>query len=323
MSSDHHENEDDKRTAARKVIDDWSHEQERKKNLGITIREAIRLHNEDVTVRGVIVAVSELIKMIKDRILICKNDTFNNRLEIETYDQPIFTDVRKKYRNVCPACNSSESTIQYSYINAVAVKIQDDEPDGELEQLNCLLFGSDTLNVHPGEAVRVKGHIEVERRKDRLHPVLHAQSINYERRKEPELTSKTIESFKRFAKMPNVIDRLVSMFAMKVIEQRIQKLGILRSVVGAPERTTRGRIHTLLIGPPGVAKSMLAREAVEMISNSRYVTAQNASGKGVTAIIDKENDTTLLRLGAVAQARGAVCGTNEIGRMDYEDQGFC
>lgn len=58
------------------------------------------------------------------------------------------------------------------------------------------------------------------------------------------------------------------------------------------------------------------------ISNSRYVTAQNASGKGITAIIDKENDTTTLRLGAAPQARGTVCCINEIGRMDYEDQGF-
>lgn len=68
---------------------------------------------------------------------------------------------------------------------------------------------------------------------------------------------------------------------------------------------------------------MLTREAVQIWeSNSRYVTAQHASGKGITAIIDKENDTTMLRLGAVAQARGAVCGINEIGSMDYEDQGF-
>jgi DNA replicative helicase MCM subunit Mcm2 (Cdc46/Mcm family) len=67
---------------------------------------------------------------------------------------------------------------------------------------------------------------------------------------------------------------------------------------------------------------MLTREAVELISNSRYVTAQNASGKGITAIIDKEKDTTILRLGAVHQARDTVCCINEIGRMDYEDQGF-
>jgi DNA replicative helicase MCM subunit Mcm2 (Cdc46/Mcm family) len=84
----------------------------------------------------------------------------------------------------------------------------------------------------------------------------------------------------------------------------------------------RGTIHTLLIGPPGVAKSKLARAAVELVSNSRFVTAQNASGKGTTAVIDKENDNTILRIGAAPQARDAICAINEIGRMDFQDQLF-
>jgi replicative DNA helicase Mcm len=314
---------DEKKQKARKVIEEWSKEQERKKNIGISVSEAIRLHNEDVSVRGVIVSISGLFKMIKQRTSICRNDSCN-KLQVKIYEQPRFTDYQKKYGNVCPACTSSESPkILYDYINAVAVKIQDDEPYTELEQLDCLLFGRDILNIRPGEIVQVKGHIEVEKRKDRLHPVIHTQSIKYKRREEPVITSKNIESFIKFAKMPNVIDRLVSMFAPNVIGHKVQKLGILRSVVGAPETSNlRGRINTLLIGPPGVAKSMLTREAVELVPNSRYVTAQNASGKGVTAIIDKENDTTVLRLGAVPQARGAVCAINEIGRMDYVNQAF-
>jgi hypothetical protein len=39
---------------------------------------------------------------------------------------------------------------------------------------------------------------------------------------------------------------------------------------------------------------MLAREATKLIPNSRYITAQNASGKSLTAIIDKENDNNFL-----------------------------
>ena len=62
--------------------------------------------------------------------------------------------------------------------------------------------------------------------------------------------------------------------------------------------------------------------AVDLVSNSRFVTAQNASGKGITAVIDKENDNTILRIGAAPQARNAVCAINEIGRMDFQDQAF-
>lgn len=318
-SVDSRETEDEKREAARAVIKDWNHEQERKKSRGITVREAIRLHNEDIVILGIIVGVSELIKMIKGSSIICKNEGCNYRQAIKVYDFPRFGDVPKSQK--CAQCDE-DIPASYDYVNAIAIKLQDDEPDAELEQLGCLVFDKDTLYVRAGEKVRIQGHIDIQKHKGRMVPLLYATSVSYERSKEPEITSKDIEAFKWFAELPNLIDRLVSMFALDVVNLKAPKLGILRSIVGAPELTKRGRIHTLLIGPPGVAKSMLARKAVNTVRNSRYVTAQNASGKGITAIIDKENDTRLLRLGAVPQARGAICAINEIGRMDYEDQGF-
>jgi DNA replicative helicase MCM subunit Mcm2 (Cdc46/Mcm family) len=98
-----------------------------------------------------------------------------------------------------------------------------------------------------------------------LHPILYAQSVKYERKHEPEVTPRDIESFKRFAKMPNPIGRAVSMIAPKVIGHAAEKQGILRSLGGSPESNIRGRIHTLLIGPPCVANSMLTRKAVRGI----------------------------------------------------------
>lgn len=117
------------------------------------------------------------------------------------------------------------------------------------------------------------------RHKETLHPILYAQSIKYERKQEPEVTPRILNRSKVFAKMPNVIDRLVSMCAPKVIGDNAEKLGMLRSLVGSPEGNSRGRIYILFIGPPGVAKSMLIREAIKINSDSRYVTAQNVSGK--------------------------------------------
>ena len=270
-------------------------------------------------VLGIIVGVSELTKMIKGSSFICKNEGCNYRQEVKVYERPRFSDATKVNR--CPQCNE-DIPASYDYVNTISIKLQDDEPDAELEQLTCLVFDNDTLYVRAGEKVRIQGHIDIKKHKGKMLPLLYATSVTYERSKEPGITSKDIEAFKRFAGMPNLIDRLVSMFALDVINLKAPKLGLLRSMVGAPEVNRRGRIHTLMIGPPGVAKSMMAREAVDTVRNSRYVTAQNASGKGITAIIDKENDTRLLRLGAVPQARGAICAINEIGRMDYEDQGF-
>jgi hypothetical protein len=143
-----------------------------------TISEAIRLHNDNVNVRGVLVSVSELFKMIRGHTLIC---ACNTKMETETYERPRFVDGRTNHHSRCPSCNSVLD-INYDYVNAVKVKLQDDEPNGQLDQLNCLLFDADTMNIHPGETIEVKGHIRVEKRKDTLYPLLYAQSIRYERK---------------------------------------------------------------------------------------------------------------------------------------------
>ena len=67
-----------------------------------------------------------------------------------------------------------------------------------------------------------------------------------------------------------------------------KSLGLLRSLVGGitdhgNDNGRRGRINTLMVGDPGTAKSLLAREATKVFPNSRYVTAQNASGKSLIA----------------------------------------
>jgi DNA replicative helicase MCM subunit Mcm2 (Cdc46/Mcm family) len=121
------------------------------------------------------------------------------------------------------------------------------------------------------------------------------------------------------------IDRIVAMFAPNVIGHNDKKLGLLRSLIGGRsdhgnDNGRRGRINTLMVGDPGTAKSLLAREATKIFSNSRYVTAQNASGKSLIAIVDKENDSLFLRLGAIVLAKGAICAINEIGAMSLDDQ---
>ena len=123
------------------------------------------------------------------------------------------------------------------------------------------------------------------------------------------------------------IDRVVAMFAPNVIGHNDKKLGLLRSIVGArsdqgTDNGRPGRINTLLVGEPGTAKSTLAREASYLLPNSRYVTAQHASGKSLIAIVDKENDSLICRYGAVVLAKGAVCAINEIGAMNPTDQQF-
>lgn len=174
----------------------------------------------------------------------------------------------------------------------------------------------------------------------RLVNVLHSSKIKYKNKEKVVITAKDVETFYRHRQIceesyhielqaaarfndgaltehkivpMKYIDRVVAMFSPNVIGHSDAKLGILRSLVGGSnaghgdDNGRRGRINTLLVGDPGTAKSVLARESTKLIPNSRYVTAQNASGKSLVGIVDKENDGLFLRLGVAVLAKGAVC----------------
>jgi DNA replicative helicase MCM subunit Mcm2 (Cdc46/Mcm family) len=113
------------------------------------------------------------------------------------------------------------------------------------------------------------------------------------------------------------------MFAPQVIGHDDVKRGLLRSAVGGVEsENQRGRIHTLTAGPPGEAKTMLVKEIVKIVPNSKGISGTHASGKSLVGIIDSENDVKTHRLGPVPLAKGAVCFINEIGTLPYDQQNY-
>jgi DNA replicative helicase MCM subunit Mcm2 (Cdc46/Mcm family) len=178
----------------------------------------------------------------------------------------------------CPGCSKDIFNPTPEYMNAKA--IQDNESKAELERLDVILYEKDTESrrnhrVNAGEVVELTGDIYIQSQNNnnknkKLFCILHSISIKYEQREELILTQKDVEAFHKFAEFPDLIGRIVSMTAPNVIGEKDKKLGILWSAVGAHEQenSRRGRINTLFVGPPGTAKSMLAREATKLIPNS-------------------------------------------------------
>jgi replicative DNA helicase Mcm len=285
---------------------------------GIPVHDALRSKPGRCVVDGMITTMSSVYKMILKEVWICQD--CNTPTERDFSDSPSMS-VSKPEKCACK-CKNFEP--QHEYINALTVEIKDKVPKNELESLPVILFDKDTDNVMAGEIVTVTGHLDIvqDKRKGRMVSMLKATGIKYHQREEITLTDADIQAFKKFAAMPGLMDRLISMTAIPVIGHDAKKKGILRSAVGGPENSRRGRIHTLFVGDPGTAKTMLARESVKLVLNSRFVTSLNASGKSLTAIIDKESDNTTLRLGPVPLAKGSICAINEIGLMMPSDQNF-
>jgi DNA replicative helicase MCM subunit Mcm2 (Cdc46/Mcm family) len=197
-----------------------------------------------------------------------------------------------------------------------------------LDDLDARVFNDDTIGIQVGEVAKIIGEIKSRQdpRTKQYRSVLLVKSIQYEHRKKLDLTPADIKGIKKFVTFPNYEQRLVSMFAPNVIGHEDDRLALLISIIGAPEtldkegKINRGRIHCLLIGPPGLAKTKLGKEAKQLRINSRYASGKRTTGKSLTAMVVRENENEVLRLGPAAHARNATLFINEFDKLPQEDQ---
>jgi replicative DNA helicase Mcm len=305
-------------------------------------------------VRGMISSMRPVIKMISGvygECEKCKNEP-GYKPEYLRLDKPEFSE--PYVHMTCKNTESDKHEVQHSkkgeieydesgcmirkepwldtwaeYRNATIIELQDQEKFDDLERLQVILFDDDTRDVRAGEQVLVTGEIYFERfskMDSKINSRLYSHSITYEARREISLSSMDVAAIKRFVSKygDDTIDELVKLFAPKVVGFNNIKKGLLLCAASCcnDSKKVRVRMHSLLVGEPGQAKSTLAREITGIVPNSRFESAQNSSGKSLTAIVSKEGreSSTVLRLGPIPFAKEAICGLNELGRMSFNDQ---
>ena len=230
----------------------------------------------------------------------------------------------KERCEICERLIKSCNIKPIEYKNTVTIELQDTNSFDDLDKLPVLLFDKDTIGIKVGENVEVIGEVKIINNNFKYYPYLYGQSIQYLNRENFMLTKSDIDKIKEFRETngeDNVIDALVSIFDPSIVECEFEKKGILMIAVNTSDKIgdESEHIDALLIGPPGLAKSKLLKRATEIVPGSSRVGGQYATGKSLTAIVEKRDDNTFLTLGSIPCSRDAICAINELAKLGNED----
>jgi len=143
-----------------------------------------------------------------------------------------------------------------------------------------------------------------------------------------EMDDEDIRQIKELAADPYVFKRLGQSVAPSIYGFDNIKRSVLLQLFGGVKKiksdggSTRGDIHILLVGDPGVAKSVLLKTTSKIASKGRYVSGKAATAAGLTAAVVKDEFLRgwSLEAGAmVLSNKGMVC-IDEIEKMDEHDR---
>jgi replicative DNA helicase Mcm len=308
----------------------------------LSVSQAARLHEgKNVTVRGILSGVQPLRKMIKGVTVECIKC---GKAWVKKYDKPelnpsvfLINQIR-----ICLGCKSSKylETPKYDKINAVVAELKDENTFSEIDPIQIVVFGDDepafdnTLDIerHLGELIEVSGDIySIDTAKTKYDSkvvvflyVKHL--VNYLQKQEIEITGEDVKAIQRFVRLigsNNVVNKLTDMFATSVIGHTAIKKGLVLCAASTSLNKKVMKLNTILVGDVGLAKSLLLKNGVGIVPGSRYENIQFATGKSLTAIVSKdEGGAITLRTGPIPQAKGAIAALNEIGLMQFEEQGY-
>jgi replicative DNA helicase Mcm len=148
---------------------------------------------------------------------------------------------------------------------------------------------------------------------------------NYE---ELEISEEDEKQIQELAADPNVFEKLTNSIAPSVFgHEKIKEAIILQLFGGVKKKKSdgtsfRGDSHILLVGDPGVAKSVILKFVSAISPKGRYVVGKSATGAGLTATVVKDEYMKgwSLEAGAmVLSNKGIVC-IDEIEKMSEEDR---
>lgn len=135
-------------------------------------------------------------------------------------------------------------------------------------------------------------------------------------------------AIRELAADPKLVSKMVDSIAPSIWGHRNVKKALAFQLFGGVKKTRsdgtkmRGDVHVLLVGDPGVAKSVMLGFIAGVAPKARYVSGKSASGAGLTATVVKDEILKGwgLEAGAMVLANKGIVCIDEFDKMDEEDR---
>ncbi len=247
---------------------------------------------------------------------------------------------------VCPVCSKTGrfqlDMVRSKYIDWQKIVVQErpeEVPPGQMPRSIEVILTSDLVDVaRPGDRVTITGILRVMPTgsairgtgKSVFNLYIDANYVDVQQKvlEEIEITREDEEKIRELAKDPWIHEKITLSIAPSIYGHwDIKKAIALSLFSGVPKilkdgTRIRGDIHVLLVGDPGIGKSMLLQYAARLAPRAVYTSGKGSSAAGLTASVlrDKQTGEFYLEAGALVIADGGVAIIDEIDKMRAEDR---
>nr|WP_131160521.1 minichromosome maintenance protein MCM [Aeropyrum pernix] len=245
--------------------------------------------------------------------------------------------------SICPVCGEGGGKFtlvrdKSLYIDWQKIMVQErpeDVPGGQIPRSIEVHLSRDLVEkVRPGDRVKIVGVVGLQSfsSSSTLYSLyMEANSILLEEKilEEVSITREDEERILQLSRDPWIKEKIIASIAPTIYGHWDLKEAIALLLFGGvpkqrPDGTrTRGDIHVLFVGDPGVAKSQLLQSTAQVAPRVVYTTGKGSTAAGLTAAVlrDPRTGEYFLEAGALVLADGGIAVIDEFDKMSKEDRG--